>query len=267
MKDGLLYLILVFGHLLAASMALGAIVATDLRMLSKLAHDKVRIPPPNQFIARLVTIALVLLYVSGAGIVAIGSLGQPDYFLNPKLQGKLLLVALLTVNAFILHRITFPRLARGRSVGRWRVLDWIVVVLPISLSNCLWLFCAFLGIARPWNDSMPLRDVLQIAATLYAVVLVGVVCVLAAASRPQPDDTEGPLKVFKRALASIGRLGQDRHAAAAAENAAKRPRRRSSRSRIDASDSVFAKRRTRTASERSERAERVEPSNAALRRA
>ena len=262
----MLYLILVFGHLLATSMALGAIVATDLRMLSKLAHDRVRIPPPNEFVARLVTIALVLLYLTGSGMLLIKS-QAPEPLLNPKLQGKLLLVLLLTLNAVVLHRWTFPRLARGRSVGRWHAADWVVVVMPVALSNCLWMFCAFLGIARPWNDSMPLRDVLQIAATLYAVVLVGVVCVLAAASRPQPDDTEGPLKVFKRALASIGRLGQDRHAAAAAENAAKRPRRRSSRSRIDASDSVFAKRRTRTASERSERAERVEPSNAALRRA
>ena len=60
----MLYLMLVFGHLLATSMALGAIVATDLRMLSKLAQDRVRIPPPNEFVARLVTIALVLLYVT-----------------------------------------------------------------------------------------------------------------------------------------------------------------------------------------------------------
>jgi hypothetical protein len=210
MKDGLLYLILVFGHLLAASMALGAIVATDLRMLSKLAHDKVRIPPPNQFVARLVTIALVLLYVSGAGIVAIGSLGQPDYFLNPKLQGKLLLVALLTVNAFILHRITFPRLARGRSVGRWRVLDWIVVVLPISLSNCLWLFCAFLGIARPWNHAMPLTDLLGVAATLYALSVVVVTLVLAAASRkPRPGRLGAAIVALKRSLASVGNLGRE----------------------------------------------------------
>ena len=209
MKDGVLYLALVFSHLLAASMALGAIVATDLRMLSKLAHDKVRIPPPNGFVARLVTIALVLLYVTGAGIVAIGSLGQPDYFLNPKLQGKLLLVALLTFNAFVLHRLTFPRLARGRSVGRWRVLDWVVVVLPISLSNCLWLFCAFLGIARPWNHAMPLTDLLGVAATLYALAVVVVTLVLAAASRkPRPGRLGDAIAALKRSLASVGNLGR-----------------------------------------------------------
>ena len=177
----MLYLMLVFGHLLATSMALGAIVATDLRMLSKLAQDRVRIPPPNEFVARLVTIALVLLYLTGAGMLWTKS-GDRDW-LNPKLQGKLLLV-LLTFNAVVLHRWTFPRLARGRSVGRWHVADWVVVVMPVALSNCLWMFCAFLGIARPWNESMPVRDVLVIAATLYAIALVGVGCVLAAAARP-----------------------------------------------------------------------------------
>jgi len=259
----MLYLILVFGHLLATSMALGAIVATDLRMLSKLAHDRVRIPPPNEFVARLVTIALVLLYLTGAGVLWIKS-QQPEVLLNPKLQGKLVLVLLLTVNAVVLHRWTFPRLARGRSVGRWRAADWIVVVMPVALSNCLWMFCAFLGIARPWNDSMPMRDVLEIAATLYAVALVGVACVLGAASRQQPDEAGGPLKVFKRALAAIGRLGRDGSAVAHAAHAPKRPRRRSGRSRTDAGDSVIAKRRARTASERPQR---VEPSTAALRRA
>jgi hypothetical protein len=283
----MLYLMLVFGHLLATSMALGAIVATDLRMLSKLAHDRVRIPPPNEFVARLVTIALGLLYVTGAGMLWIKS-QQPEPLLNAKLQGKLLLVLLLTVNAVVLHRWTFPRLARGRSVGRWHTADWIVVVMPVALSNCLWMFCAFLGIARPWNDSMPLRDVLEIAAALYAVALVGVVCVLAAASRPQADESGGPVKAFKRALASIGRLGQDANSIAAVANAAKRPRRRSSRSRLDAGDSILAKRRTRATgdrterdegtertersqrhrrSERPERVERVEPSTTALQRA
>ena len=260
----MLYLMLVFGHLLATSMALGAIVATDLRMLSKLAQDRVRIPPPNEFVARLVTIALVLLYVTGAGMLAIKS-QQPEPLLNPKLQGKLVLVLLLTLNAVVLHRWTFPRLARGRSVGRWRAADWVVVVMPVALSNCLWMFCAFLGIARPWNHSMPMREVLEIAATLYAVALIGVGCVLAAASRPQTDAAGGPVKLFKRALAAIGRLGQDGQAAAADAAATKRPRRRSARPRADAIDSVFARRRAAVPGARPERAE---PTAAgALRRA
>jgi hypothetical protein len=205
----MLYMMLVFGHLLATSMALGAIVATDLRMLSKLAHDKVRIPPPNEFVARLVTIALVLLWTTGAGMVWIGTRGNPD-FLSPKLQGKLVLVLALTFNALVLHRITFPRLARGRSLGRWRFVDWLVIVLPVALSNCLWMFCAFLGIARPWNRSIDMLEVLQIAGILYAVALAGVTLVLAAAGQPRPKGKPGGfVDRLKRSLAAVGNLGQD----------------------------------------------------------
>lgn len=205
----MLYMILVFLHLLATSMALGAIVATDLRMLSKLAQDRVRIPPPNDFVARLVTIALAMLYATGAGMLWIGTHEQADFF-NPKLQGKLVLVLLLTINAFVLHRITFPRLARGRSLARWRFVDWLVIVIPVSLSNCLWMFCAFLGIARPWNHSMPMRDILEIAGTLYVLALLGVGLVLAAAARQSPKDRPDDfIAKLKRSLASVGSLGKD----------------------------------------------------------
>ncbi len=201
---------LVFGHLLAASMALGAIVATDLRMLAKLAQDRVRIAPPNEFVARLVTVALLLLYVTGAGILWIGSREHPDYLLNPKLQGKLILVLLLTINAFVLHRITFPRLARGRRVARWRLVDWVVVVMPVSLSNCLWMFCAFLGIARPSNNPIPIRDVLEIAATLYVLALLSVGLILAVAARQSRGGRSGVLiSLLKKSLASVGSLGKD----------------------------------------------------------
>jgi hypothetical protein len=84
-------------------------------MLSKLAHDRVRIPPPNEFVARLVTIALVLLYLTGAGMLWIKS-QQPEVLLNPKLQGKLVLVLLLTVTPWSCTAGPSQRLARGRSV-------------------------------------------------------------------------------------------------------------------------------------------------------
>ena len=206
----MLYMTLVFLHLLAASMALGAIVATDLRMLSKLSHQRIRIPPPNEFVARLVTIGLLLLYATGIGIVAMGLLKSPDYLANAKLQGKLVLVLLLTINAFVLHRLTFPRLARGRSLSRWRFVDWLVIVPPVALSNSLWMFCAFLGIARPWNNAIPLREVLEIAGALYLLALVLVGFVLGASARKDASGRTGHfIGAMKRSLASVGRLGRD----------------------------------------------------------
>ena len=201
-------MLLVFAHLLAASMALGAIVATDLRLLSKLSQDRIRIAPPNEFVARIVMVALLMLYVTGGAIVWHGSLERPDYLSNPKLQAKVLLVVLLTLNAFVLHRLTFPRLARGRRVARWHAADWILVAVPVAVSNFLWMFVAFLGIARPWNYGMPLRDILEIAAALYIVAQAGVFAILAMAARNVEPDQKGVGDVLRRSLAALGSLGR-----------------------------------------------------------
>jgi len=200
-------MILVFLHLLAAAMALGAIVATDLRLLAKLSQDRVRIAPPNAFVARIVMLALGLLYLTGAGIVWQELQVRPDYLDNPKLQAKLLMVVLLTLNAFVLHRITFPRLSRGRRVARWHAADWVAVAVPVALSNFLWMFVAFLGIARPWNYTMPLRDILEIAAGLYVVAQLGVVAILAVAGSQIAPERRRLVHLLKQALAQVGNLG------------------------------------------------------------
>jgi hypothetical protein len=204
----MLSMLLVFAHLLAASTALGAIVATDLRLLSKLAQDRMRIAPPNEFVARIVIVALFVLYATGGAIVWHGLLERADYLANPKLQAKLLLVVLLTINAFVLHRLTFPRLARGRRVARWHASDWIAIGIPVGASNFLWMFVAFLGVARAWNDSMPLRDILVIAAVLYVIAQSAVFAILTVAASGADATTHPRSAVLRRWLASLGNLGR-----------------------------------------------------------
>lgn len=204
----MLSMLLVFAHLLAASTALGAIVATDLRLLSKLAQDRTRIAPPNEFVARIVVVALVVLYATGAAIVWQGALARTDYLANPKLQAKLVLVVLLTINAFILHRVTFPRLGRGRRVARWHASDWIAIGIPVGVSNFLWMFVAFLGVARAWNDTLPFADVMAIAAVAYGVAQGAVFAILAVAASGA-DPVANPRAAFvRRRLASLGNLGR-----------------------------------------------------------
>ncbi|MEO5843715.1 MAG: hypothetical protein ABIQ33_02625 [Caldimonas sp.] len=203
----MLNLSLVFCHFLAASLALGAIVATDLRLLSKLAQDRVRIAPPNAFVTRIVGLSLAVLYVTGAAIVWQGAAERADYLDNPKLQAKIILVALLTLNAFVLHRFTFPRLARGRRVARWRLLDWVAIAVPVGASNALWLFVAFLGVARAWNDTLPLAAVFAAGAIVYLAVQTGICAILVIAARPIDPAQRRWSDVVRRALASVGDLG------------------------------------------------------------
>ena len=67
--------------------------------MGKLSAYPVRIAPPNPFVMRLVSAAL-LLYASGALLLWM-SLSESASYLNPKLQAKLLLVGLLSANALV----------------------------------------------------------------------------------------------------------------------------------------------------------------------
>lgn len=200
----MLKLLLLFAHLLGTSLALGAIVATDIRLLRRLADDRVRIAPPNPFVMRLITIALTVLYLTGGALVALGLLDDPTYVSgNPKLQAKLILVALLSINALVLHHYTFPGLARGRRVARWKVGDFMRVALPVALSNCLWMYCAFLGIARPWSRTVSMGFVLGTAGWLFVAALAGVTAILVIAAQDRTDAEPGWIDALKRRIDAL----------------------------------------------------------------
>jgi hypothetical protein len=198
-----LKLLLLFAHLLGTSLALGAIVATDLRLLGKLADARVRIAPPNPFVMRLIALALLLLYATGAALIGLGLADDPQTLSNPKLQAKLILVAVLSVNALVLHRYTFPGLAHSRRVARWKWPDFLRVAVPVSLSNCLWMYCAFLGIARPWNFHVSLGFVLGTGAWLFAATLAAITAVLAIAAQDRTGCEPGWIDAVKRRLGAI----------------------------------------------------------------
>jgi len=182
-----LQLLVVYVHLLATCAALGAIMATDLRLLGKVWSVGARLQPPGSFVSRLVGLSLILLCVTGAALLWLGFDADPNYLqTNPKLQAKLMLVAVLAVNAGVLHGYTFPRLATGRPLRMATLADALGVAVPVALSNCLWLFCAFLGVARRWNGVVPIAEVMEIAGSVFGVSLVVVVVLLAMAERRGP---------------------------------------------------------------------------------
>lgn len=178
-------LFILYSHLLATCTALGVIIATDLQLLGKLTRPGLRIESPGKYVERLIMASLAVLYVTGGFLIWLGLQERPDYLLNPKLIGKLVLVGVLTANAVVLHHLVFPRLPNMKNLADWSAQDRLSIAMPVALSNSLWMFCAFLGIARPWNFSMPLFSVLGIAAGVFAALLGGMVLMLKFASLPR----------------------------------------------------------------------------------
>jgi hypothetical protein len=172
-----LKLLVLYVHLLATCCALGSLLATDLRLLGRLLHQPSRIGPPNGYVTRLVGVSLAVLVASGLALIAFGLQERADLLHNPKLQAKLLLVGLLCANGWVLHRHTFRKLAKKRPPKG--LVARLKLAVPVALSNSLWLYIAFLGIARPWNFSLPLTQVLAIGAAVFGLALAGVAVALA----------------------------------------------------------------------------------------
>lgn len=198
--------LIVYLHLIATCAAIGTIVITDLRLAAKAMGYKVVIPPPERFETRMISAALALLYMTGAVIVFIGLQANPEYLANQKVQAKLVLVGLLTVNAVILHRLVFPILGRSRPVSRWNRSDWTTVALSVSFSNSMWFFCAFLGIARVWNGTVSIEYVLTVAATVWLIVYFLVNVLLKVASRDEPKPKPDWIDSMKASLSDFANL-------------------------------------------------------------
>jgi hypothetical protein len=182
--EGLARLLVLYLHLLATCSAVGALLATDLQLLGRLrGTTTLRLAPPNAFVARLVGASLIVLCVTGALLIAAGLQQRADYLANPKLQAKLALVAVLVLNGAVLHRHTFPWLARGKRLRPWAAGVALGVALPLATSHALWLYAAFLGVARPWNFSIPAGRVLALGALLVALGWIAAMALLHVAAR------------------------------------------------------------------------------------
>lgn len=202
----MVHTLLVFTHLIATCAAIGTIVITDLRLIARAMGYRVVIPPPERFETRIVAVALSLLYLSGGAIIAMGLQNDPAYLDNPKLQAKLALVAVLTLNAFLLHRLVFPILGRSQPVSHWSRFDWLVVAASVSLSNSVWFYCAFLGVARVWNDTVSMAFVLTVALTAWAMVFFITNALLLVASRDQPKSRPDWIDSMKASLSDFSEL-------------------------------------------------------------
>lgn len=198
--------LVVYLHLIATCAAIGTIVITDLRLMAKALGYRVVIPKPERFETWTISAALVGLYLTGAIIVFLGLQANPDYLANQKLQAKLVLVGLLTLNAVVLHKAVFPILGRSRPVSRWSRPEWLTVALSVSLSNSIWLFCAFLGVARLWNGTVSLQFVLGVAAAAWLMLFLLVNALLTFASRDEPKQQPDWIDSMKASLSDFADL-------------------------------------------------------------
>lgn len=162
--------LIIYVHLIAACVAVGILLIQDLA-LAKTAGRAL----PSQAIdelkraAKIISLALIVLWLSGLTLVAIGYADNPqEYLLNQKLWAKFTVVGILTLNGIALHHFSFPRVVSSRGILGLGNIEKTLVIFTGVVSSVSWLFACYLGIARPWNHTVNYSFVMVVYFFLVA---------------------------------------------------------------------------------------------------
>jgi hypothetical protein len=198
-------LAIVFLHLIACCTAIGTVLLSDIGMVKQLLSRK--IPPPTVdkhhllSLQNIVLLALLALWISGAAIVAFDmSYKGTAYLGNPKLQAKILVVTILSLNGAALHYRVLPWLLKAGSLLKLSFRQTMLSVFAGSLSGVSWFYAAMLGVGKPLSWKYSLLELLGIYPVLVLFGFFGMVIVVTWCkfqANPQHLDFSAT-EVFKR---------------------------------------------------------------------
>lgn len=169
--------LLVATHIVAVAVAVGLVFWQDIALLTSRRLNSMQF----RLSSIRVTQALVVLWFSGLAIIALDTgLDFSTLATQPKIQAKLLVVTLLSLNGWALHRIAFPALM---GMCKNPVRTATVVSIMGGISTISWAYALFLGIARPLAQTLGLQGFIGI----YAALLVLSIPVVLISIRPHVE--------------------------------------------------------------------------------
>jgi hypothetical protein len=172
------YLVLL--HLIGLVVGLGSVTTLDIYLLKFLRGDTVTKSDAHlvDLVAKLAGIGLLCLWISGIGFLIYASvMGNLQPLTSPKVQAKLLVVGILTVNGAFLHFKVLPQVERavGRPLfcrsGERSDRIWMRVCGAVSAAS--WWTPFFLGTIRELNFAAPIWVFLGAYAVVLAACLAG----------------------------------------------------------------------------------------------
>ncbi len=168
-----IHTLLVLCHVLALALGLGAALLADWIVVRKLAFGIVSQRAASQLadLSRAVGAGLALIWLTGALLVLYNAWDAPASIMNQKLWAKLVIVAALTCNALLLHRVVLPMVKDRIGYTLFTTILNQIPVISILLgvvSAISWIFAAYLGVARELNGQANLVTILS----AYAMAVV-----------------------------------------------------------------------------------------------
>jgi hypothetical protein len=187
---------LVFVHLLACCVAIGLVLRSDVALVkAMLKGDRSTALAQNAEMKQLqsiVALALAILWATGAWIIAMDTISKDGlhYFANPKIQAKILMVSLLTLNGVMLHNLVLPWMEKAGSLLQLSFDRTALACFAGTVSGVSWMYAAMLGVGRPLSWKYSLLQILAAYPVLIAggfAVMMGIVAWCKAARNMRED--------------------------------------------------------------------------------
>lgn len=167
---------LLYCHLLACCAAVGLILQSDLRLLARLLQQPAEVLLQRQEMHELCTMvtgALLVLWLTGGGLIWLDAMHYGwTVFGNPKLQAKLIVVLLLTINGCVLHRLVLPAWAQADCLLRLPWPQYFLAIYTGAMSAVSWLYAAFLGAAHALSWKSTLGQLLGLYPVLISLAII-----------------------------------------------------------------------------------------------
>lgn len=176
---------LVYLHLIACCVAIGLVLKSDVDMVkSLLRRDRAADPEHTREMKSLKTVvglALAVLWATGVAIVTLDAVtkGGWQYFENPKIQAKILIVVLLTLNGVVLHNLVLPWLEKAGSLLNLSFHRIALATFAGTVSGVSWMYAAMLGVGRPLSWKYSLGALMAAYPVLIAGGFVGMLAITA----------------------------------------------------------------------------------------
>ena len=176
---------LVYVHLIACCLAIALVMKSDVAMVkamlkgdraSDLAHME-----EMKSLKTVVSVALAVLWATGTAIVTLDAVtkGGWHYFANPKIQAKILIVVLLTLNGVVLHNLVLPWLEKAGSLLKLPFHRITLATFAGTVSGVSWMYAAMLGVGRPLSWKYSLGQIMAAYPVLIAGGFIGMLAVTA----------------------------------------------------------------------------------------
>ncbi len=122
----------------------------------------------------IVTISLVLLWMTGVVLIIISYVDDPNYITNQKIWAKVVIVSVMTLNGIYIARRIMPKIRdlQSQSTLVDTQFESAMFRFSFAISWSGWMLTAFFGVARFMNHSYSIFSTLNLYILIVGIMFI-----------------------------------------------------------------------------------------------